>query len=251
MPRTTASHTPDTSASARPASISPASAMLPTPAMAPAMTPAPAMKRETPVTRRTFARGLAASLTTAGLTCAGLVVSLPQLVGCDDRHHNDDRNGDHADADSKGQRPRRPRAKSRLATAPFTVGPAAAYLQPGVYTDYWDERDVYLVSNGQHLIALAAVCTHLGCTVHWLAQQQLFECPCHESRFDANGTPQPEAKAKQPLHRCALSLVDEPQTGQPTGRTVIQVDPTRLFTADGPAGENFDAPRARLALPSA
>jgi len=35
--------------------------------------------------------------------------------------------------------------------------------------------------------AVTAVCTHLGCQPAFLQEQGIFECPCHGSRFDAEG----------------------------------------------------------------
>ena len=36
-------------------------------------------------------------------------------------------------------------------------------------------------------LALARDCTHLGCTVPWLADENRFVCPCHSSAFDIHG----------------------------------------------------------------
>jgi menaquinol-cytochrome c reductase iron-sulfur subunit len=36
-------------------------------------------------------------------------------------------------------------------------------------------------------IAFAANCTHLGCPVRWLADAELFMCPCHGGVYDAAG----------------------------------------------------------------
>ena len=38
-----------------------------------------------------------------------------------------------------------------------------------------------------NVIAISAGCTHLGCIVTWDEDQQVFECPCHDGRYDAQG----------------------------------------------------------------
>jgi glycine/D-amino acid oxidase-like deaminating enzyme/nitrite reductase/ring-hydroxylating ferredoxin subunit len=45
---------------------------------------------------------------------------------------------------------------------------------------------VYRNANGE-LSALAPVCTHLGCLVHWNTTKKSWDCPCHGSRFDPHG----------------------------------------------------------------
>lgn len=41
--------------------------------------------------------------------------------------------------------------------------------------------------NKDEVIAISAVCTHLGCIVTWDADQQIFKCPCHDGRYDPQG----------------------------------------------------------------
>ena len=36
-------------------------------------------------------------------------------------------------------------------------------------------------------LALSRKCTHLGCTVPWVATENKFVCPCHASAFDITG----------------------------------------------------------------
>ena len=37
-------------------------------------------------------------------------------------------------------------------------------------------------------LAIHRKCTHLGCTVPWIAEQNQFVCPCHASAFDIKGS---------------------------------------------------------------
>jgi cytochrome b6-f complex iron-sulfur subunit len=47
----------------------------------------------------------------------------------------------------------------------------------------------FWVSNANEgLVVLYAVCTHLGCLPKWVDVNHRFECPCHGSKFQLNGT---------------------------------------------------------------
>ncbi|OLP18889.1 cytochrome B6 [Leptolyngbya sp. 'hensonii'] len=46
--------------------------------------------------------------------------------------------------------------------------------------------------------AVSSVCTHAGCAVSWKKDQTAFDCPCHASTFNPDGTVK-RAPAKKPL----------------------------------------------------
>ncbi|MGH7495340.1 MAG: ubiquinol-cytochrome c reductase iron-sulfur subunit [bacterium] len=46
---------------------------------------------------------------------------------------------------------------------------------------------VILFRRNGELIAFSAVCTHLGCTVAFLPEDEVFECPCHGGEYDLDG----------------------------------------------------------------
>lgn len=51
-----------------------------------------------------------------------------------------------------------------------------------------EELSVYVYTeNGRDYIALSNVCTHLGCRVRWISNQEQFFCPCHNATFDKDG----------------------------------------------------------------
>ena len=44
-----------------------------------------------------------------------------------------------------------------------------------------------LTENGRDYTAMSNVCTHLGCHIRWIPDQNSFFCPCHNGVFDKNG----------------------------------------------------------------
>lgn len=104
---------------------------------------------------------------------------------------------------------------SGIALIRFAIGPSfskdkvkwievelddAAEGNPGfsrVVLEY-EKKDGWLTANARSLayvkrldennvIAISATCTHLGCIVTWDEDQQIFKCPCHDGRYNAEG----------------------------------------------------------------
>jgi glycine/D-amino acid oxidase-like deaminating enzyme/nitrite reductase/ring-hydroxylating ferredoxin subunit len=89
----------------------------------------------------------------------------------------------------------------------------AEYVAPGEISSYDDlERGkgaivreglrkvaAYRDQNGK-LHKCSAVCTHIGCHVHWNSLERCWDCPCHGSQFDIDGTAL-NAPAVSPLER--------------------------------------------------
>lgn len=89
-------------------------------------------------------------------------------------------------------------------TAPLDLGPVEQFragaeprrvdiIAPVVKDAWMAARNVVLgaawvrrTSPGQ-IVALSAVCPHLGCAVGWDASAGNFLCPCHDSRFSPEG----------------------------------------------------------------
>ncbi len=70
---------------------------------------------------------------------------------------------------------------------PEALPPGEAFVPPG--------RAVAVFRGADGIYAVSTICTHLGCVVK--ANAEGFECPCHGSRFLADGTvlrgPAPQA----------------------------------------------------------
>ncbi len=60
------------------------------------------------------------------------------------------------------------------------------------------DEAVYVRLRGETIEVLSSVCTHTGCLVR--RQDDGFTCPCHRSRFDAEGRAE-EGPAPRPLDR--------------------------------------------------
>jgi cytochrome b6-f complex iron-sulfur subunit len=57
------------------------------------------------------------------------------------------------------------------------------------------------------IVALYTVCTHLGCLYKWVPTNHRFECPCHGSKYNINGT-YIEGPTPRSLDRMLIQAVD-------------------------------------------
>ncbi len=89
-----------------------------------------------------------------------------------------------------------------------------AFVPPG--------RSVALFRDSGGVFAISTVCTHLGCIIKPTAEG--FECPCHGSRFTANGEvskgPAPRALPWLKLTASAGTVTVDEGTVVPPGTKV-------------------------------
>jgi cytochrome b6-f complex iron-sulfur subunit len=71
------------------------------------------------------------------------------------------------------------------------------------FIEYAGSAAVLVRKRGGDLVALSAVCTHLGCIVQWESDKQDFLCPCHGGHYSADGSvtagPPPKPLDKLPF----------------------------------------------------
>ena len=75
------------------------------------------------------------------------------------------------------------------------------------FFEYEGSSAVLVRTKAGALLALSAVCTHMGCIVQWEKDQQDFLCPCHAGHYSPDGavTSGPPPK---PLAKIHFSVAD-------------------------------------------
>jgi cytochrome b6-f complex iron-sulfur subunit len=98
--------------------------------------------------------------------------------------------------------------------APVAVGKASEILAQFAKTNdrpiLFREGRFFLLHAPGGIIAAYRKCTHLGCTVPFSTEKDLFECPCHGSRFDKRTAVVLRTPAPKPLQ---LFHISESQSG--------------------------------------
>lgn len=78
----------------------------------------------------------------------------------------------------------------------LTVGKASEVPNGTGKIYQFNEDKVIVVNHGGSLTAVSAVCTHLGCLVHWEEAANELACPCHGAKYKQTGEiisgPQPK-----------------------------------------------------------
>jgi Rieske Fe-S protein len=117
--------------------------------------------------------------------------------------------------------------------APVAVGTISEILAEFARTNdrpiLFREGRFFLLRAPGGIIAAYRKCTHLGCTVPFSPAKDLFECPCHGSRYDKHTAVVLKSPAPKPLQ---LFHISESETG------VLIVDTNPLNVID--RGQEWD-----------
>ena len=103
----------------------------------------------------------------------------------------------------------------------FTIKPKPRYVKvaaPLPISGFHADRDFILFVDNGVPKAISRTCTHLGCRVNFLEDKQIIECPCHQSRFTAEGK-LISGPAKKDLAQFGVEIQAD-ETGTITGYVV-------------------------------
>jgi cytochrome b6-f complex iron-sulfur subunit len=119
-------------------------------------------------------------------------------------------------------KPAKPQAIAAEEEAIITAGPVDNF-EPGTVSAFVAGKFYLARLEDGGFLAMSRRCTHLSCTVPWVAAQNKFVCPCHSSSFDIRGEvtnpPAPRALDVYPIEiRNNVIRVD---TGKPAKRSVF------------------------------
>jgi len=92
------------------------------------------------------------------------------------------------------------------------VGPKAGVLAAFAETNdapiLFRQGHFYLLHAPGAIVAAYRKCTHLGCAVPWSAAEDLFHCPCHQSKYDKHTAVVLDGPAPKPLQLFHITETD-------------------------------------------
>ena len=127
---------------------------------------------------------------------------------------------------------------------PVAVGPLAAILERFTATAdapiLFREGHFFLLHAPGAVIAAYRKCTHLGCAVPFIAAEDQFHCPCHQSKYDKHTAVVTGGPAPKPLQLFHISeqagqLVVDTNPLNVIDRPDNRWDPAVIEIADSPA----------------
>jgi len=99
-------------------------------------------------------------------------------------------------------RPRKPKTSAAQRDAIIVAG-AVDSFEPGSVSAFVRGKFYLARLEDGGFLAMSRTCTHLSCTVPWMAGENKFICPCHASEFDIRGNvispPAPRALDLYPI----------------------------------------------------
>lgn len=95
-------------------------------------------------------------------------------------------------------------AQDEETAGPLTVAVAELPLDRRVRLEH-DGRAVEVTRTAAGVTARSLLCTHQGCNVRWMENEQIYFCPCHDGRFNAQGQPI-YGPPREPLRELPVTL---------------------------------------------
>jgi cytochrome b6-f complex iron-sulfur subunit len=117
----------------------------------------------------------------------------------------------------------RPAAQPDGQHDPVVVAGPVEQFEPGSVTAFVEGRFYLSRLEDGGFLALSRSCTHLSCSVPWIADEQRFVCPCHASAFDRRGeVVQPPAPRAMDLFQVTIEHgIVSVDTGRRTKRSAF------------------------------
>jgi Rieske Fe-S protein len=108
---------------------------------------------------------------------------------------------------------------------PVNVGPRSAILETfratGDAPILFRQGHFFLLHAPGAIVAAYRKCTHLGCAVPWSASEDLFHCPCHQSKYDKHTAIVVGGPAPKPLQLFHITETD--------GGLVVDTNPLNII----------------------